>query len=223
MEYKPEGTQREHLGVKNAENDYDNYGDDNSDDDYEYEDEGDSEDIDDVFEDEDEDEEGDEGTESHINDEDDLVVYIDTSDVIPAAGIHLNLDSSPAAAESSAQPAKPPFEGVKIDLKSNKSKINQFRTQMKRSYTEGEKKFWYEMYKPPVRDEEHEARKVLEPQRREPKSKRRKLEERIQHAIDRGDVTGGGKSHTYEGKEQFWENLLTAEFSMYEALEKKCK
>ncbi|KAG8792518.1 hypothetical protein FRC12_005888 [Ceratobasidium sp. 428] len=81
--------------------------------------------------------------------------------------------------------------------------------------------YWWKMCRPTEPDVEREARKALETSEKKTKTGKRKREERIQQAIDRGDVKGGGKSQTYHSREAFEEDLLTADISMFKAVKNK--
>ncbi|KAG8725463.1 hypothetical protein FRC09_017601 [Ceratobasidium sp. 395] len=206
--YSNHGASNPDDNFDNNSLDEDDYNEDDYQEDHEEDEEYEDEDEDDEDEDDSEDdsEDGDEETERHPNDEDVLMVEIDTSNVIPVDGVDLNLDSSPIASESLTQPAAAPFEGVTTDPANKKPIRAQLRQQMKTLHPDKELMYWFNMFKPVEPDEEHEARKVLEPPKQEFKSGKRKREE---------------KSETNKAKDKFSQDILTADISMFEALQNK--
>ncbi|KAG8792519.1 hypothetical protein FRC12_005889 [Ceratobasidium sp. 428] len=87
----------------------------------------------------DEDYQYEEEDEMHPNDEDDLVVNIDASEVVPAEGVQVDVETCPAAASSSSiESTDALFEGITVDPTSKKSERSQLRTQMKKYHPDEE-------------------------------------------------------------------------------------
>ncbi|KAG9077700.1 hypothetical protein FS749_010375, partial [Ceratobasidium sp. UAMH 11750] len=163
---------------------------------------------------------GESEAEIHPNDEDELVVNINASEASPVEGVNLDLNSSPVASDTTSSRIEP-FPNIQINNTSEKSTRSQLRAQLNSIHTPEEKMYWWNMCHPPAPNVEREARRVLEPPAGRGIPLKRKREERIQHAMNRGDVEGGEKSQTSQLKKRFFGDMLSADISMYEALQYK--